>query len=66
MKIAISQPTFLPWAGYFALIDHVDQFIFLDNVQFVRRSWIQRNKIKIQDNEKLISVPVHKKINFIN
>ncbi len=64
MKIAISQPTFLPWAGYFALIDHVDQFIFLDNVQFVRRSWIQRNKIKIQDNEKFISVPVHKKNKF--
>ncbi len=64
MKIAISQPTFLPWAGYFALIDHVDQFVFLDNVQFVKRSWMQRNKIKIQEYEKLISIPVHSKNKF--
>ena len=47
MKIAISQPTFFPWQGYFALIDYVDEFIFLDNVQFDKRSWQQRNYIKL-------------------
>ena len=45
MKLAIMQPTFLPWPAYFALINYVDEFIFLDNVQFDKRSWQQRNFI---------------------
>ena len=61
MKIAISQPTFLPWQGYFALIDYVDEFIFLDNVQFIKRSWMQRNKIKSNNKELLLSIPVKTK-----
>ena len=55
------QPTTLPWLGYFALIDYVDIFIFLDDVQFERRSWQQRNKININGEEKIISIPVHNK-----
>jgi hypothetical protein len=39
------QPTFLPWSGYFALIDAADVFIFLDDFQFQRRSWHHRNRI---------------------
>jgi hypothetical protein len=58
MKIGISQPTFLPWQGYFALINYVDEFIFLDDVQFEKRSWQQRNKIKYIGNELLLTVPV--------
>jgi hypothetical protein len=61
MKVGISQPTFLPWQGYFALIDHVDTFVFLDTVQFVKRSWVQRNKIKINDNEHWLSIPIKSK-----
>ena len=38
--------TFLPWIGYFSLIKKVDKFIFLDSVQFDKRSWQQRNKIR--------------------
>jgi hypothetical protein len=58
MKIAISQPTFLPWQGYFALIDYVDEFIFLDNVQFDKRSWQQRNYIKLDDKKRIFTIPV--------
>ena len=58
MKIAISQPTFLPWQGYFALIYYVDEFIFLDNVQFDKRSWQQRNYIKLDDKKKIFTIPV--------
>ncbi|NRA99093.1 MAG: WbqC family protein [Rhodobacteraceae bacterium] len=43
--VAIMQPTFLPWIGYFALIDAVDHFFFLDDVQFSRQSWQSRNRI---------------------
>ena len=39
------QPTFLPWCGYFALIDAADVFVFLDDFQFQRRSWHHRNRI---------------------
>ena len=63
MKLAISQPTFLPWAGYFALIDHVDEFIYLDNVQFTKRSWMQRNKIKSNDKELYLTISVNSKKN---
>ena len=58
MRIGISQPTFLPWCGYIALIDNVDEFIFLDDVQFEKRSWHQRNYIKFLDMKHLITVPV--------
>lgn len=57
-SIAIMQPTFLPWIGYFALIDHVDEFIILDHVQFEKRSWQQRNKIKTDKGPIWLSVPV--------
>jgi hypothetical protein len=60
-KTAIMQPTFLPWCGYFALIDHVDKFIFLDSVQFSRRSWQQRNQIKTATGTSWLSVPVYSK-----
>ncbi|MBZ7939694.1 MULTISPECIES: WbqC family protein [Campylobacter] len=49
MKIAIMQPTFNPWLGYIYMIQKVDAFVFLDNVQFERRSWQNRNKIKLQN-----------------
>ena len=45
-RIAIMQPTYLPWAGYFSLMKKVDTFVFLDSVQFERRSWQQRNRIR--------------------
>ena len=58
------QPTFLPWVGYFNLIIHSDLFVFLDDVQFERRSFQSRNKIIINKSEKLISVPVDSKNKF--
>lgn len=58
--IAAMQPTFLPWLGYFGLVDAVDVFVILDDVQFDRRSWQQRNKIVSSGAELLITVPVKK------
>lgn len=60
MKIAISQPTYLPWIGYFDIIRQVDVFVFLDNVQFSKQSWQQRNKIKSPNGALWLSVPVFK------
>ncbi len=54
------QPTFNPWLGYFDLIDYVDEFIFLDTVQLNQQSWQTRNKIKVQNKELMISLPIKK------
>lgn len=60
VKIAIMQPTFNPWLGYFDLIDYVDEFIFLDTVQLNQQSWQTRNKIKVQNKELMFSLPIQK------
>ncbi|ALC86342.1 hypothetical protein AM499_11255 [Bacillus sp. FJAT-22090] len=60
MKCAIMQPTYLPWAGYFSMINSSDTFIFLDDVQFAKRSWQQRNRIISNAKERFLTVPVKK------
>jgi len=58
MKVAIAQPTYLSWLGYFDLIDQVDAFVLLDNVQFEKQSWQQRNRIKTPGGLQWLTVPV--------
>ena len=60
-KAAIMQPTYLPWCGYFGLIDIVDIFVIYDDVQFEKRSWQQRNKIKTTSGSQWLTVPVDSK-----
>lgn len=61
MKLAIMQPYFLPYIGYFSLVHEADQFIILDTVQFQRKSWITRNRILNQGGgSTYINVPVKK------
>ncbi len=55
------QPTFLPWSGYFALMLQSEAFVFLDHVQFTKRSWQQRNQIKTSQGPQWITVPVFTK-----
>ena len=60
MKIAILQSNYLPWTGVFRLINSVDKFVFYDNVQFTKQDWRTRNRIKT-DNENLwLSVPIQR------
>ncbi len=49
MKIAIMQPYFFPYLGYFDLINNVDLFIVFDSVQHIRRGWIHRNRVLHQN-----------------
>lgn len=58
------QPTFLPWLGYFALIHQVDDFVFLNNVQFSKQSWQCRNLINGPNGPVLLTLPVHRKPSF--
>jgi hypothetical protein len=61
MKAVILQPMYIPWAGYFGLIEASDVFVFYDDVQFVRRSWQRRNRIKVPDGDfTWLTVPIEK------
>jgi len=57
MKCAIMQPTYLPWAGYFNLMASVDSFVFLDDVQYERSSWQNRNRVLVNGTAHWITVP---------
>ncbi len=61
VKGAITQPNYLPWLGYFELLDKVDKWIVLDDVQIVKRSFIVRNKVKNEnDKESWLTLRVKK------
>lgn len=75
MQISIMQPTYLPWLGYFDLIDQSEIFVFLDDVQFEKQSWQQRNRIKSNNRWIWLTIPVIQKfgqkiadtrINYVN
>lgn len=57
-KIAILQSNYIPWKGYFDLINMVDEFVLYDDMQYTRRDWRNRNKIKTPQGLKWLSVPV--------
>ena len=70
-KCAIMQPTYLPWSGYFNLIYNVDIFIFLDDAQYSKGNWHNRNRILNKSEVTWITIPVKKhklnsRINEIN
>lgn len=57
-KIAILQPNYIPWKGYFDLINLVDAFVLLDNVQYTKRDWRNRNQLKTPQGLHWLSIPV--------
>lgn len=61
MIVTIHQPDFLPWLGFFDRWQSSDLYIILDDVQFLRRGWHHRDKIKTKDGVKWLTVPVFKK-----
>lgn len=61
MNVAIMQPYFLPYLGYFALIKHTDKWVVFDTPQFVRHGWIERNRVLKHNNGwQYIKVPLEK------
>lgn len=57
-KIAILQSNYIPWKGYFDLINSVDEFILYDTAQYTKNDWRNRNKIKTPNGIKWITIPV--------
>lgn len=58
MKISIFQSNYLPWKGYFDLIENVDIFYFLDNVEYSINTFRNRNKIKSKNSTFYLTVPL--------
>ena len=57
-RIAVIQSSYIPWKGYFDIIDSVDEFVFLDDVQFTKRDWRSRNRIKTARGLAWLTIPV--------
>lgn len=57
-RIAILQSSYIPWRGYFAQIDRVDEFVLFDIVQFTKRDWRNRNRIKTATGLHWLTIPV--------
>lgn len=60
-RVAIVQSNYIPWKGYFDLIAACDEFILLDDVQYTRRDWRNRNKIKTPAGVQWMTIPVEVK-----
>ncbi len=59
MRVGIIQSNYLPWRGYFDLINRVDLFLFHDDVQYTKGDWRNRNRLRTAQGLEWITVPVH-------
>jgi hypothetical protein len=66
MKLAIMQPYFLPYIGYFQLINAVDTFVVYDNVQYQKKSWINRNRYLLNRKDHIFSLVLKNDSTFLN
>jgi hypothetical protein len=66
MKLAIMQPYFMPYIGYFQLINSVDKFVIYDNIQYTKKGWINRNRILANGKDQLITLPIKKDSDYLN
>lgn len=58
MKIAIMQPYFLPYIGYWQLIHAVDTFVVYDNIQYTKKGWINRNRVLVNGKAEYLTIPI--------
>ncbi|MDA8777451.1 WbqC family protein [Pontimonas sp.] len=65
-KVAISQSNYIPWIGYFDLLGSVDTFVIYDDVQFTRRDWRNRNRIKTPQGPRWLTIPIESKGNYFS
>ena len=66
MRLAIMQPYFFPYIGYFQLIATVDLFIVYDNIKYTKKGWINRNRILQNGKEAMFSLPLKKNSDFLD
>jgi len=66
MRVAIMQPYFFPYIGYFQLINCVDQFILYDNIEYTKKGWINRNRILVDGASATFSLPLKKSSDYLS
>jgi hypothetical protein len=66
MKVGIMQPYFMPYIGYFQLLNLVDKFIIYDNIQYTKKGWVNRNRILLNGEISSISIPLRKDSDYLN
>ena len=64
--LAIMQPYFSPYLGYFQLMNAVDEFIVYDNIQYTKKGWINRNRILVNGKDDYITLPLKKDSDYLN
>ena len=64
MTTAIMQPYFLPYIGYFQLINSVDKFVLYDDIKYTKKGWINRNRIV--DGEKIPGTIIESNQKYMN
>jgi hypothetical protein len=60
MRVAIMQPYFLPYIGYWQLIESVDVFVVYDNIKYTKKGWINRNRLLSNGKDVMFSLPLKK------
>ena len=58
MRISIMQPYVMPYLGYFQMVAAVDEFVLLDDVNFIKKGWIHRNRILLNGEPHGITIPI--------
>jgi hypothetical protein len=66
MKIAIMQPYFFPYIGYFQLMNAVDEFIIYDNIEYTKKGWVNRNKILVNGKASYVTLPLKKDSDYLD
>ena len=60
MKLAVMQPYLFPYTGYFQLMNAVDRFVIYDDVNFIKKGWINRNNILVNNEKYMFTLPLVK------
>lgn len=66
MRVAIMQPYFLPYIGYYQLIAAVDLFVVYDNIKYTKKGWINRNRILVNGKDEMFSLPLRSDSDSLN
>jgi hypothetical protein len=66
MKLAIMQPYFMPYIGYWQLFGMVDTMVIYDNVQYTKKGWINRNRFLLNGRDVLFTIPLKKASDFLD
>ncbi len=66
MRLAIMQPYFLPYIGYFQLLAAVDSFVLYDNIKYTKKGWINRNRMLVNGTDKIFSLSLKKDSDFLD